>query len=230
MPHIPWRRTILEGVVIVGSILLAFGIEALWNERQERRDEREAIAQLSTDFQANAVRLAGIKMTHEQALAASYEILALAGLGGQPKGTQSTAELVLHSLRAWTYDPALGGINSLVQSGRLGILRNDALRVAVAGWPDIVEDLNEDERYESTFLFERLSPYLMTKGVMFDMLAANGRLDGIVPTPGADLALLISDPFYLEQVSWRVNSLRNVLRELETVEATIQRILQLLEE
>jgi hypothetical protein len=30
MSSIPWLRVLLEGVVIVGSILLAFGIDAWW--------------------------------------------------------------------------------------------------------------------------------------------------------------------------------------------------------
>ena len=94
-------RITIEGLVIVASILLSFGIEAGWSERQEREDEAEAIAQLATDFDANAARLATIRSMHEQALDANYEILALAGLGGPRKGTQSTAELVLYSLRAW---------------------------------------------------------------------------------------------------------------------------------
>jgi hypothetical protein len=69
----------------------------------------------------------------------------------------------------------------------------------------------------------------MTRGVMLDMLASNCRLDGMVPRPDADIELLTSDSFYLEQVSWRVNSLQNLLEELEAVEASTQRILHLLE-
>ncbi len=30
--QIPWRRVFVEGVVIVGSILLAFGIQAWWDD------------------------------------------------------------------------------------------------------------------------------------------------------------------------------------------------------
>jgi len=41
-PQIPWRRVFVEGGVIVGSILLAFGIDAWWERRQER--EREIVA------------------------------------------------------------------------------------------------------------------------------------------------------------------------------------------
>ncbi len=35
-PQIPWLRVFVEGVVIVGSILLAFGIDAWWDGVQER--------------------------------------------------------------------------------------------------------------------------------------------------------------------------------------------------
>ncbi len=37
--QIQWPRFVIEGVVIVASILLAFGIEAWWENRQERQDE-----------------------------------------------------------------------------------------------------------------------------------------------------------------------------------------------
>ncbi len=41
-PQIPWLRVFVEGVVIVGSILLAFGSEAWWDESQERALEHGA--------------------------------------------------------------------------------------------------------------------------------------------------------------------------------------------
>ena len=144
--------------MIVGSILMAFGIEAAWSEKKERADESDAIAQLAHDFASNAARLDTVRMVHQTALDATYEILALAGLAGEALGTLLTGALVRNSWRVWTYDPVLGGVHSLIQSGRLGILRNDALRVAVAGWPDIVEDLNEDEIQESEETYERVVP------------------------------------------------------------------------
>ena len=47
---IPWTRVFLEGAVIVASILLAFGIEAWWDGRQERAEERDALEALAADF------------------------------------------------------------------------------------------------------------------------------------------------------------------------------------
>ena len=51
-PQIPWLRIFVEGVVIVGSILLAFGIDAAWEGRQEREEERESLELLVRDLGA----------------------------------------------------------------------------------------------------------------------------------------------------------------------------------
>jgi hypothetical protein len=49
---IPWLRVLIEGVVIVGSILVAFGIDAWWQDRAERQAERDALAGLLRHFAA----------------------------------------------------------------------------------------------------------------------------------------------------------------------------------
>ena len=220
---------VVEGIVIVASILLAFGIDAWWDDRRAVLDEREHIAQLTFDFQANATRLANIRSIHEAALDASYEILARAGIGGVSQSSATTAELVILSLRSWTYDPVLGGTNSLIQSGNLGLLRNDSLRLAVAGWPDIARDLSDDERLEQRALFDRVGPYLIEKGAMIDVLLAGGKLGRIDAAPGSDLSDLLSDPVFLQITSWRINNLENVLDEVQIVEDSIHHILELLE-
>lgn len=225
---IPVSRVLLEGVVIVISILLAFGIDAWWGQYQDRADEREAIAQLEVDFEANLLRLDTVRGVHEAALDAAYEFLARAGVGGPPASAASTAELVYVSLRAWTYDPVLGGINSLIQSGRLGLLRNDSLRVAVAGWPDLVEDLTGDEWRENTNTFEQVAPLLISRGAMFDALRAGGKMARLDRVPAADLDDLLTDSTFLQVMSWRINGLENVLPEVETVEESIETILALL--
>ena len=223
-------RFVVEAMVIVASILLAFAIDAWWDQRQERRDESEAIAQLEVDFRSNAARLDTIRARHEAALEAAYDILARAGMGGVSESTSSTAELAFVALRAWTYDPVLGGINSLIQSGKLGILRNDSLRVALAGWPDIVEDLNGDEWIESRTTFEVTAPYLAERRALFDALRAAGRLSRLDVEPTSDWSSLLSDSVFVQMMSWRVNSLEVILVEVDAVDASIRRILELLEE
>lgn len=227
--EIPWMRAGLEGVVIVVSILLAFGIDAWWDERQERAEEREALAQLESDFRANAIQLDTIRFYHQRALDAGYEILARAGLGGEPRGGPSAAELVLQVGSAWNYDPVLGGINSLIQSGKLGILQNDSLRIAIAGWPDVVRDLNGDENQQQEYSFDRLRPHLMDRGVLFDALMAGGMFGRLEQRPVPDMAWILEDSLFLEMVGYRVIRLEEILAEVALVDQSIQTILSLVE-
>ena len=47
---IPWKRTSIEAVAIVASILLAFAIDAWWAERAEERDEQESLSLIYRDL------------------------------------------------------------------------------------------------------------------------------------------------------------------------------------
>ena len=72
---IPWLRILIEGVVIVGSILLAFGIDAAWTERQERAEERRLLVDLRAEFHENRDLLTTSIQSHEQALAEAEWLL-----------------------------------------------------------------------------------------------------------------------------------------------------------
>lgn len=51
--RVPWRRFLVEGAVIVVSILFAFGIDAWWAERQERRVLLEVEERLRAQMSEN---------------------------------------------------------------------------------------------------------------------------------------------------------------------------------
>ena len=58
-------RLAIEGTTIVLSILVAFGIEAAWEERKERVREREAIEQLISEFEVVRDRLVSLDSVYE---------------------------------------------------------------------------------------------------------------------------------------------------------------------
>ncbi len=59
--QIPWLRVFVEGVVIVGSILLAFGLQAWWEGQVDRQTELNILGELhtalSSDFELVESRL-----------------------------------------------------------------------------------------------------------------------------------------------------------------------------
>ncbi len=60
MPSILARRAVLESIVIILSILLAFGIDAWWEERRDAADVRESLEVVRRDNR-HAVTAGGIR-------------------------------------------------------------------------------------------------------------------------------------------------------------------------
>jgi len=153
---LPWLRIVAEGVVIVTSILLAFGIDAWWEGRQERSQERVALAALRLEFRENIARFT---RAHDYHVASAGRLAALEDLltASRDGVTVQVPDSLLRPLVSFrTPDPAMGTLNTLLASGRIELVRDPALQQALAGWPAEVEDASEDERMIRDFIFERL--------------------------------------------------------------------------
>ena len=70
-----WTRVVFEATVIVGSILLAFAIDAWWDGVQEDREERAAIGSLLEEFEANLGEIETVEEAHRDIHDAAIEIL-----------------------------------------------------------------------------------------------------------------------------------------------------------
>ena len=68
------RRWAIEGIVIVGSILAAFGIQAWWDDRAEREEEQRLIRAL-LDESHEALRQIDRNMAFHTAVIASANAL-----------------------------------------------------------------------------------------------------------------------------------------------------------
>ncbi len=72
----PLGRYLGEMVVVVGSILIAFGVDAWWDGRQAAQQEQVILAELERDFQASLEGLDSLWLpTHRAALNAGLELL-----------------------------------------------------------------------------------------------------------------------------------------------------------
>ena len=178
--------------MIVGSILMAFGLQAWWDERQERAEEIEALAQLLEEFKSNSSELVAIRAINLRSLSASRELLALSGRLGVPNSTRSTTELLLDFPTLQSYDPVLGTLNSLIASGRLGILQSDSLRAALSEWPSNVEDLATNEEWTTSFYFDRIWPYLAEGGVGWTRWGPQGASAAAITSPSRRISLAFS--------------------------------------
>ena len=67
--QVPWPRIFAEGLAIVVSILLAFGIQAWWEERQERAVEKALLTGLVEDLRLDSADYAGFAAVHRDRMA-----------------------------------------------------------------------------------------------------------------------------------------------------------------
>jgi len=123
----------LDGVVIVASILLAFGIEAWWSERQEAARRDELMEDLQAELATNTASLEGA-LGRQRLRAERLEIL-LNELSEAAVGLSADSVRALQeSARVNpSWDESWGILNLLIQSGDLTLLENRELRARLAG-------------------------------------------------------------------------------------------------
>lgn len=146
--------------MIVLSILLAFGIDAWWDEAQDRREERLALLALHEEFRANLSHLSAAHEVHRAFAADLTRLEALLAASPSGESLEVVDSLLVPLISFRTPDPATGTLNTLLASGRIDLIRDQELQQALAGWPSEIANAAEDEVKVRDFVFDRLIPGL----------------------------------------------------------------------
>lgn len=142
---IQWKRLSVEAAVIVTSILLAFSIDAWWENRHERIEELRILETLKAEFLSNAETIPSYIEGHQ--ISADYtqallDIMKAAEPGSTLRYPAARlARVLMHS----TTNPHSGALDAILQSGELRYISNPAIRERLAAWPRLVVDATENE-------------------------------------------------------------------------------------
>lgn len=144
---IPWKRLSAEVAAIVGSILLAFWIDAWWDERQLEQETAEDLAIVEYELTEN-IRLVQIALDiMNQVVAANRELVAALKANADSNVVEVEDTVVFWSLFTNpTFDPSLGGTDAWIATGRLQGLESAELRQRLASVRGKVEDIVEEQR------------------------------------------------------------------------------------
>ncbi len=88
------RSRLAEATAIVLSILLAFAIDAWWQQLVERREEVQLLSALRTEFAVNLERVAEISAFHADLRATAEALLSAAADSGSEPAADSVAKLI----------------------------------------------------------------------------------------------------------------------------------------
>ena len=213
-----------NGAAIVVSILLAFGIEAWWEYRGDLSDEIEILKNLESEFAENREKLIrDIGYVSEYSQAAQRLLTASALDGTANHSVESLGADLWHTMGWRTANLNTATLDSVLSAGRLALIRNDALRAALAGWPSQLDDMGEGEMFEWREVTERYRPFV---GRMISIPSVE-RAEPAPPDPDSLRRLLENKEFH-SLLSMRLDVSLLALDDKNETLTELTRILDLL--
>lgn len=233
--EISWPRIVAEGAAIVVSILLAFWIQAWWENEQVRLDEVVALNQLQVEFETNARLLREKRQTQQYIYDAARYLLELtADENGSNLDVPRVADSVMAITEVRTFDAEVGALFSLINSGKLGILQSNELRSSLAAWPALISDLSEDEMGTWNYVDSSILPYIDSRSSVRSLMALSPDysewLDPGHGSNAVDIDILIRDREFENLVVERLKFQFIIIGGYDNLENQVAHILQLIDD
>jgi hypothetical protein len=181
-PKTPWKRLSLEAAAIVASILLAFWIDAGWDQREDAARERIVLETLLSDMQEfQSAR--EIRDGYLDAIIESGRSLLDIGRSLKPDATDREIDYLLNDV---TYTSTIDSkglpiLELLFEGGDLVTIESDALRARLA---DFRFSLNVEMSYlrrEIEFVDNVFFPFLDANSSLAQIWGADDGQPGYAP-------------------------------------------------
>jgi len=191
--QIPWLRVFVEGVVIVGSILLAFGLQAWWDGRADRQTELNILGEMHTALSSD-LELLELRLDRYRRIESRTEVLLSYLRSGAPYADSLDGYFgTLYGSASVRLNTA--GYESLKSQG-LGLISDNGLASQVAGvYEQTYSDLEGSTATEREIVRDYLRPYFLShfRDLRFDQSA----------TP-LDYQMILGDTEFLNLVDYRL--------------------------
>jgi hypothetical protein len=142
----PWKRIAIEATAIVGSILLAFAIDAWWNDQVEQSALRDTLQAVRADFLETKKELTTVVDANEAYVEGVMALLSIQPDDIEKMESARRAELAnLLPTGGITFDPVLGSLDAFITSGQLNRVQNMEIRGLIGAWPGVMDEIGEDQ-------------------------------------------------------------------------------------
>jgi hypothetical protein len=162
---LPWLQIIVQGAVIIGSILLAFAIDAAWDARQDRVQEVAYLGGVLVDLRSDSTDLVDRQVTAMRGLETADRLLELRREPGSTAPADSLATWFLHAAFVDNFQVLDHTYREILGAGGLSVIRDESLRRQIADYYRSIESAEFFTEYykgeESDYwdlLAQRLDP------------------------------------------------------------------------
>jgi hypothetical protein len=155
-----WRHPLVEGLAVLVGILIAFGLEAWWQDRSDEAAERTMLLALSSEVEDARAFF----VSRDEALTADIDRAdeirrALSSEAALAIPDDSVNALAMGLGPISVVVPPRAALDDLISSGGIGRVRSARLRLAVAAY---VQALESDRRAQDAAVdlwLTRVAPY-----------------------------------------------------------------------
>ena len=200
-----------EILLVMIGILLALQVNN-WNiERVSRIEEAEILEGLQREFEGYQETLERRMARHQNMLSGMSAILNSMERGEWASEEYDIDSAIWQAIAPPTSDFGEGVRDALVQSGRLELIKDRALREDLALWPRIFGELSDDEIIGRNIALDVLIPYLARNGYPISK-ALNAEQQSwpvdvrSIAEDQMAISKLLSDPEFHSLIEWRYGS------------------------
>lgn len=169
---IRWRQIAVEGIVIVASILLAFAIDAWWDDRQRDEYEQVVLQALLDDLRVKQVLLADMSKFSEAIIESVETLLNAASSTKQMLSEDSIDQLIGDTW--WVSNEALwdsAPLSQLVDGGNLSLISNAGLVQELGALQVAIERVKNHYRNDGQFHRDVMTPFMIANANMAQITA-----------------------------------------------------------
>ena len=208
--EISWKRISIEGATIVVSILLAFAIDAWWDERVERQQLIGHLELIRAELVENlTVAETAQKNMYGQILSSNRVLSALGDSEKDLSGSEFSADLMDTFGLGDIGDKRHNSINALVNSDGFGSIRSPGLIVALNQTISTIDEIERILERQSNIYFSHIMPMLEQHALS----VTNGYLTNDFYGAWNDELILVTpeSPFPVDQHGLRSDQVWNAI-------------------
>ncbi len=233
-----WKRILAEATAIVAGILLAFAIDAWWDDRAEARQEQRLLTALLAEFETNIQTLQQARTEYEHLYLLALRLLEYVPGKVAELDDAEIIELFQSLLAAASIHLESGAYAGLIASGELSLISNESLRSRLAAWPSYVDEWSEEQDAVFNNAFNSTRPFfaelLPIRSLSLGFAPfPDGDAPPVLPTIPIDVELLVESSQSVgfdNLVHQRMQALWYAMRDGETLIAQAETIESLLRE
>ncbi len=219
---------LLEGVVIVASILLAFAIDAWWEGFRESRETRTLLESIREDVVATQTAIETSRSESEQIAAYARAILEAMAAGAPPDEMRERLLTLGNVFIIPGWSPINDTYAEAVNSGRMQLIEDEALRIALFRYEAQIEELDQIYLDMAGQYYGALEPFIVANTI-YSEISAEWMRESLVEAPfETDFEALAQNRELWNLLTLRLEAEITVLERLKNMDRRTEEVLELL--